>query len=653
MLKEKIITSCNLCSIPFLGHTDTTRLQMASKQLGQSLSHLNCEIPKVLGSNFRYLNDVSSFFKLIAPENGEVLYRNKDFIIIIYFYPSKEELKVYDVPNIKVCSSLNSVQLRYCRNEGKFNKGDLIYEYCTFKNNLPSYGYNLLTAYMPFFGFNHEDSIIVSEDVANKCKSLRFEHLIIPVYTYSIFKKNYNSILGFLPDIGQQIDGSIITLKSTSFGNKNSIPLIKSLNITDFSTIFDNNVNFMSVPIVTKIKNGIVSNIIIHKICSKNIIDKKLQDNIEKYYLIQEEEKKKIIRRLVEVTGKTFTKYIASKYYYLLSNIKKLKYNIKDLVYVIELELYSERESTIGDKFANRYANKGIISLIIPNELRPIALESNKPIDYISGPISVFSRMNFGQIPEGMVSKAILKSEETLLNDPSQTYTELRKLSELASVLGDTNYSQEIYSLSEQIKNNKLLQDTFITDVKNNGLYFEAPNFANFDFNQLEKLLNSKFNIHSNEDVLIKRELLLFIKNKLELRNNKINFPLPDNDIILKQIFVAPIYTLKLKQEADSRITSRDFGAYNIINKQPKQGRGKGGTLAQGSKLGQMEFDGLIGHGCMKTIKELRTVKNDAKSLKLDLANQILSSGNYVLSDKKSPAVIKLIIDGLIEFISS
>jgi len=150
---EKLYTSCNLCSIPFLSNTDTTRLQMSSKQLGQTLGNLQCEVPKVIGSNYRYLSNSSSLFKLTASLPGEIIYTNGEILILIYHMSNgKDDIQIFPVPWVMACSSLYGTRLRYKREVGKFNAGDLIYEYDAFYNQIPTYGYNIMTAYMPFFG---------------------------------------------------------------------------------------------------------------------------------------------------------------------------------------------------------------------------------------------------------------------------------------------------------------------------------------------------------------------------------------------------------------------------------------------------------------------------------------------------------------------
>lgn len=133
-------------------------------------------------------------------------------------------------------------------------------------------------------------------------------------------------------------------------------------------------------------------------------------------------------------------------------------------------------------------------------------------------------------------------------------------------------------------------RDQFLASIRNTGLYFEAPNFSSFDMSALQNTISEEFKVSSNEPVLLKRDLLILLKDYLSSPNLNIKLPIPKTDIVLEDVFIAPIYILKLKQEADSRLTSRDFGAYNAINKQPKQGRGRNGDLAQGSKLGKLTF---------------------------------------------------------------
>jgi len=398
-MSNKLFTSCNLCSIPFLGHTDSTRLQMSSKQLNQTLTHQSCEVPKVIGADFRHLTSNSMLFKLDAPCDGMIQYQNDEIMIVLYNHSDGETLKTYETPVVRVCSGLYSTTLRYRRELGSFKKGDILYEYDAFNFGLPTYGYNAWTAYVPFFGFNHEDAVVVSESFCAKAKSTKSQLITIPIYTQTLFKNTYpNSYLGFIPEVGQEIDGNTLLLQSIP-DSKHVLRMLKASNVIDFTSIVNNKLYFKPTPIQSRIKNGKVIDIRIHKI-TKNImmIDKQLQLVLETEYYNYLEKVKGIIGDLDNLyQNKTFMHETLSSHYMMEGNsVKGTDFNLHNLLYVIEIKLAKESTTHLGDKLANRYANKGIISLVLPDELRPIAMKSKKPIDIMVGPISVIARMNYG-----------------------------------------------------------------------------------------------------------------------------------------------------------------------------------------------------------------------------------------------------------------
>jgi DNA-directed RNA polymerase subunit beta len=65
----------------------------------------------------------------------------------------------------------------------------------------------------------------------------------------------------------------------------------------------------------------------------------------------------------------------------------------------------NKRKIQIGDKMAGRHGNKGVVSIIVPQEDMPF-LEDGTPIDIILNPLGVPSRMNLGQLYETMLGWA-------------------------------------------------------------------------------------------------------------------------------------------------------------------------------------------------------------------------------------------------------
>ncbi len=65
----------------------------------------------------------------------------------------------------------------------------------------------------------------------------------------------------------------------------------------------------------------------------------------------------------------------------------------------IYIEVAQLRQPQVGDKFAGRHGNKGVISLVLPEEDMPYTADG-QPVDVILTPMGVPGRMNLGQILE-------------------------------------------------------------------------------------------------------------------------------------------------------------------------------------------------------------------------------------------------------------
>ena len=76
---------------------------------------------------------------------------------------------------------------------------------------------------------------------------------------------------------------------------------------------------------------------------------------------------------------------------------------------IIRVYIAQKRKITVGDKMAGRHGNKGVVSLVLPEEDMPY-LPNGQPVDILLNPLGVPSRMNLGQILEmhlGMAAKEL------------------------------------------------------------------------------------------------------------------------------------------------------------------------------------------------------------------------------------------------------
>lgn len=361
------VTSVNLAVTPFISSCDSTRLNMAAKQFSQSLTHINCEKPYIINNEWSTLTNSSSLGIKIAKKDGKVIYNKNDLIIINY---NDGETEVVNINPTQQTTSIYASSLRNSLKQGsEFNKNDIIYEYDSFYEGIPSSGYNVSTMYCPFFGYNHEDSLIISENFANRAKHKYCETIYIPITEYTLFSKLYDNAIKYFPDVGEHINGHIVcssllpkNIKSCTEFNNSSIKsqvlsLFQSMNLSDLINIKISNGknNFSSENINTSIENGIVSGFKIHKIKKDiKLIDSELQEIIEKLYKRYNIYILNLYNDLNKIVNDSFAKSILREYY-IYADRKKIRKNIdlSDVVYIIEMEISKEVSAHLGDKMSS------------------------------------------------------------------------------------------------------------------------------------------------------------------------------------------------------------------------------------------------------------------------------------------------------------
>jgi DNA-directed RNA polymerase beta subunit len=416
--------------------------------------------------------------------------------------------------------------------------------------------------------------------------------------------------------------------------------MFNNFTISDLINIQKNqNLSQFSIDqIKPKVKNGILTGIKVHKI-NKNstLVDSNLQNLLNKLFdSYCENHVIENYNDLMTNFGDNFAKEIMKKHIMYTTDMKATnKKDLKNISYLLEFEITSEDTSHLGDKFANRFAGKGVISLILPNELRPIAMATNKPIDCLYNSFGVFSRMNISQVLEGIIGKSVMNCEYNILSsNGSNIEKEISLLNE--NIIKYFNMNNYYNSIKELYSNHS---NELYNDILKNGLFIEAPSFKKINIKEIIKNSNNIM-----EPMLIKKECLEYMEDLL-----KINLGFKLEDVILPNVFIGPIYMLKLHKISKVSMNVRDLGAHKFITKQPTKGKSIGGGL----RFGDMEFRSIISHGCIKTIKELMTVKSDYVDGKEDLILQLVEKGEYNIGEiEKDISGTKKVVNTLIKFLN-
>jgi DNA-directed RNA polymerase subunit beta len=137
---------------------------------------------------------------------------------------------------------------------------------------------------------------------------------------------------------------------------------------------------------------------------------------------------------------------------------------------VVRIFLAQVRKLQIGDKMSGRHGNKGIISQILGRQDMPY-LPDGKPIDLILNPLGVPSRMNVGQLFEGLFGFAADNLDKRFKILP---FDEMFEVEASRILINSSLKSAKNYSKNTWMYNNYTPGKIFLKDGRT-GEYFDNP----------------------------------------------------------------------------------------------------------------------------------------------------------------------------------
>ena len=114
-----------------------------------------------------------------------------------------------------------------------------------------------------------------------------------------------------------------------------------------------------------------------------------------------------------------------------------------------------------------------------------------------------------------------------------------------------------------------------------------------------------------------------------------------NGEMIEHSIFVGPTYYLRLKHMTKDKINYRSAGARTLLTRQTNHGRANDGGL----RIGEMERDGIIAHGCTSFMKDSMMDRGD--KYEMTICNH---SGTMAIHDQDRKKYFSPMLDGPIEF---
>ncbi|WP_051693860.1 DNA-directed RNA polymerase subunit beta [Desulfohalovibrio reitneri] len=160
------IVSISAALVPFLEHDDANRALMGSNMQRQAVPLLRTEQP-IVGTGMEGVVARDSGACILAEAKGVVSSVDADRVVVAYegdVFPETGGVRAYDLQKFHK-SNQNSCfgQKPRVQLGQEVDKGDVLADGPGIENGELALGKNLLVAFMPWCGYNYEDSILISE----------------------------------------------------------------------------------------------------------------------------------------------------------------------------------------------------------------------------------------------------------------------------------------------------------------------------------------------------------------------------------------------------------------------------------------------------------------------------------------------------------
>lgn len=263
------------------------------------------------------------------------------------------------------------------------HQGSCLADGAASQNGKLAIGKNVLVAYVPWEGYNFEDAIVISERLRNQ------------------------NILTSL-----HLESYEVEVKNTQYGVEE---IIRSVPPDDFHETSKQRKSLQNldssgvIRVGTWVEEGYY---LVGKRAPNRPPRPTLLEQYKKFYRYlfrkereKDKEKESPHRNTSFFVPKGVQGFVVDTQILPPKDLEVLALAPKGSLLRVKITLLQRRKIQLGDKMAGRHGNKGIISKILPIEDMPY-LPDGTPIDIVLNPLGVPSRMNVGQILEGLLGLA-------------------------------------------------------------------------------------------------------------------------------------------------------------------------------------------------------------------------------------------------------
>ncbi len=651
-VSPKQLVSVAAALIPFLENDDANRALMGSNMQRQAVPLVQADAPFV-GTGMEAVVARDSGAAIAARRTGIVDQVDATRIVIRATEntdPTRPGVDIYRLQKFQRSNQSTCItQKPLVRAGDMVRKGDIIADGPSTEYGELALGRNVLVAFMPWNGYNFEDSIllserIVKEDVFTSIHIEEFEVMArdtklgpeeitrdIPNVSEEALKNLDEAGIVY---IGAEVHaGDILVGKITPKGESPMTPEEKLLRAIFGEKASDVRDTSLRVP------PGVTGTIVEVRVFNRHGVDKDERaqaierEEIERLAKDRDDEQAILDRntyaRLAEIlTGKKgvagpkgykkdapITRELLNEY----PRSQWWQFAVEDDALMTEIEAMQKQYDESKKRLEQRFLDK-VEKLQRGDELPPGVMKMVKVFVAVKRKIQPGDKMAGRHGNKGVVSRIVPIEDMPFLEDGTHADIVLNPLGvpsrmNVGQIL-ETHLGWAAAGLGKQVAQ---AVDAYMKSGQSNGLreqlvsiYGNLPEIEQASDEQLAELGNKLrrgvpfatpvFDGAKEADIeAMLQKAGLDPSGQVTLYDGKTGEPFD------RKVTVGYIYMLKLHHLVDDKIHARSIGPYSLVTQQPLGGKAQFG----GQRFGEMEVWALEAYGAAYTLQEMLTVKSD------------------------------------------
>ena len=602
-ISPKQIVSVSAALIPFLEHDDANRALMGSNMQRQAVPLVRTDSP-IVGTGMERKVAVDSGAVITARRPGVVEFVDSSKVAVRYSDGGDFGLDVYDLVKYRRSNQDTCINFKPIVRPGeKVEVGSMLAGGPATDNGELALGQNMVLAFMPWMGYNYEDSILISEKVVKEDRytSIHIEEFEIEARDTKLGPEEITADIPNVSDealkdldesgiirIGARVKPrDILVGKVTPKGETQATPEEKLLraifgekagDVKDASLRVPPGITGTVVDVQVMTRRGI------EKDSRTEIIEKEEHISIQKDY---ERELKALEKSRNEMIGSFLVdKKLKNAYSNNEIEIKKgtvvTEDTLKDLLYtdliqieVDEQQAYEAHIQSVNGRYyekvkeAEEYYRDKKKKVEKGDELPAGVLKSVKVYVAIKRKLSVGDKMAGRHGNKGVVSRILPIEDMPYLPDGSPVDIVLNPL-----------------SVPSRMNVGQVLEVHLGWAARAMGLKVATEVFDGARESDIKSLLKEAGFQEDGQTVLYDGRT---------------------GDAFEQEVTVGIMYVLKLHHLVDTKLHARSTGPYSLVTQQPLGGKAQFG----GQRLGEMEVWALEAYGAANVLQEMLTVKSD------------------------------------------